>query len=75
MSDTRHRPARPTWTCSGCGQPWPCPERRRIFLEDFQGRRMQLRGVLALFLIDATEDLADPVEQLHERFVSWAYRR
>ncbi len=74
MSGIRHRPLTPSWACSACGEPWPCAPRRAAFLADFEGRRMQLRGVLALFLIDATEDLAEPIEQLHTRFVAWAYR-
>ena len=75
MSDARHSPIQPSWTCSACGQPWPCPDRRASFLADFEGRRSQLRAVLGMFLIDATEDLAEPIEQLHLRFVAWAYRR
>lgn len=75
MSDTRHRPTRPAWICTGCGQDWPCVERKIVFLQDFQGRRSQLRATLGAFLIDAAEDLVEPIEQLHTRFVSWSYRR
>lgn len=70
-----HTPAHRTWDCTECRQPWPCADRRARFLDDYQGQLRQLRAVLALFFIDATEDLTEPVEQLHERFVGWVPRR
>ena len=76
MSETRHKPLTPSWGCSACGDPWPCRERKIKFLEDYQGRRSQLRATLGTWLISATEDLSKihTLETLHERFVSWAYR-
>lgn len=70
---TAHRYQRPGWTCEACGEPWPCTERKIKFLKDYQGRPGELRLVLATFFIDAVEDLTDPIEEIHARFVSWCF--
>lgn len=75
MSEIRHSPLQPSWTCSACAEQWPCETRRAAFLADFEGRRSQLRALLGCFLIDAAADLVVPIEDLHTRFVSWSYRR
>lgn len=75
MSDVRHSPLQPSWKCVACSQPWPCRVRRETFLADYEGRRSQLRATLGAFLISASEDLTEPIEQLHTRFVAWSYRR
>lgn len=67
-----HPAATPSWLCRTCGDPWPCAERKIRFLQDYEGKRKELRTLLSMFLIDATEDLTEPIEVLHERFVSWS---
>lgn len=69
---TVHRYLRPSWTCGTCHEPWPCAERKIKFLQDYEGRNHDLRALLALFFIEATEDLTDTIEEIHARFVSWA---
>ena len=69
MSEVRHSPLQPSWTCVAC------QTRREAFLADCEGRRSLLRATLGAFLISAAEDLTEPIEQLHTRFVAWSYRR
>ena len=70
MTDA-HRYTLPSWDCEACGQPWPCVERKAKFLHDYEGQPGELRLVMSLFFIDATEDLTESVEEVHTRFVSW----
>lgn len=35
MSRSAHVPHRPTWRCSGCLRPWPCPVARTELLEEY----------------------------------------
>ncbi|MEU0560915.1 hypothetical protein [Dactylosporangium sp. NPDC006015] len=66
-----HRPVQPSWTCGTCQAPWPCEPRRIRFAADYAGRRQELRAVLALFMISALDDLIEPIEVVHSRFVGW----
>ena len=75
MSDVRHKPLRPSWNCAACGEPWPCTERKIVFLQDFQGRRPFLRALLALWMYAAAEDMDVSAGDLHERFIAWSLRR
>lgn len=41
-----HLPARPGWTCRGCGDAWPCVTRQRELLAEYHGARVSLiRGM------------------------------
>jgi hypothetical protein len=75
MSEVRHTPARPSWECVACGEPWPCRTRRVAFLADHQGRRHHLRAVLALWMYEAAEELQVSAGDLHERFIGWSLHR
>lgn len=72
-----HRPTPGTWDCDTCAEPWPCTERREKFLADYEGRAQELRALMAMFFIDAAEDMGDSVpelKELHDRFVTWSYK-
>ncbi|MET7948003.1 hypothetical protein [Micromonospora sp. NPDC005324] len=70
---TPHVPVRPPWTCAGCGQEWPCPDRRRRLLIEYADDRLSLAFYLGLYLADAAADLPDlSADRLHDRFLGWA---
>lgn len=71
MSEVRHKPSRPSWDCGTCGEAWPCATRRERLLHDYVGRRSQLRSLMATYFIDALEDVDEPMNELHARFVGW----
>lgn len=70
--EVRHQPERPSWDCTGCAEPWPCPDRRAQFLNEYVGRRAELRMILGAWFVDAVQELVVPVEDLHARFFGWA---
>ncbi|MGW0506181.1 MULTISPECIES: hypothetical protein [unclassified Micromonospora] len=67
-----HIAARPGWECLGCGQDWPCPDRRRRLLQRYDRERMTLSIYLGAQLADASADLPDvPPGVLYRRFLGW----
>jgi hypothetical protein len=67
-----HQPVRPSWTCAGCGAPWPCATRRRELRAEFDGATVSLGLYMAPMFVDACEDLADaPAGELYWRFLGW----
>jgi hypothetical protein len=72
---TTHVPLRPTWTCVGCGQLWPCPTRRRELLAEFSGSSVGLGLYLSACLVEASAQLPDVLAgELYSRFVGWSRR-
>ncbi|MFD0967630.1 hypothetical protein [Plantactinospora endophytica] len=70
-----HDPAAPLWTCTGCGDDWPCVVRRRQLRAEFAGSVVSLRYYLAHHLVNAAEDLRHvPAGWLHNRFIAWTDR-
>jgi hypothetical protein len=70
-----HAPARPDWLCVTCGDPWPCPVRKRQLRELFQDNIPGLVGNMSQYLTDATGDLGRlSVIEVTERFVGWCGR-
>lgn len=73
-----HIRLRPGWTCSECGDPWPCLPSRTVLLAEFAGRRAQLRMLLGAYFADALRDFAEAGdfdrEALHARFFDWTGR-
>lgn len=68
-SADRHLPARPTWLCHACGEPWPCLPYRDRLIETMNSME---RGVLmAGHLGAAMADLDVPISALSERFLGW----
>ncbi|QGN45999.1 hypothetical protein GKC29_03460 [Micromonospora sp. WMMC415] len=67
-----HVPVRPDWCCAGCGQAWPCPDRRQRLLDRYARDRPALGVYLGMQLADAVSDLRHlPVEALYARFLGW----
>ncbi|MEH1012184.1 hypothetical protein V6U90_03530 [Micromonospora sp. CPCC 206060] len=67
-----HLAARPAWTCTGCGAPWPCPVRRARLLTEYADSRLTLLVYLAGYLLDAAADLRHlPADELYARFLGW----
>lgn len=66
-----HNPSQPAWSCVGCGQVWPCPERRRSYRQEFTGEPVALALLMASWLAVACRDLVDGDEELYCRFLGW----
>jgi hypothetical protein len=67
-----HSPMRPSWNCSGCSAPWPCPTKRRQLLAEFHGAPTSLGLLMAVRMSDAAVDLHDvPAGEIHRRFLGW----
>ena len=67
-----HIPARPTWRCTGCAEPWPCAAKRAQLTAEHTGNPAELRTKMALRVADAAEDLRQlGAEQLWQRFLGW----
>ncbi|MER7002058.1 hypothetical protein ABT297_03295 [Dactylosporangium sp. NPDC000555] len=67
-----HIPARPTWRCTGCAEPWPCGAKREQLVAEYGDNPAELRTLMALRVADAAEDLRQfGAEQLWDRFLGW----
>ncbi|MEV8511925.1 hypothetical protein [Dactylosporangium sp. NPDC051484] len=67
-----HIPARPTWRCTGCAEPWPCAAKREQLVAEYGDSPAALRTLMALRVADAAEDLRQfGAEQLWSRFLGW----
>ncbi|MFU8855099.1 hypothetical protein ACNAW0_29660 [Micromonospora sp. SL1-18] len=67
-----HGPVLPTWTCGGCGGPWPCPTRRRELRAEYADAPVSLALYLGAQLVRASADLHWlPAGALHRRFLGW----
>ena len=72
---TAHRPRRPSWLCTSCGQPWPCLVARQELLREHADARVSLALDLARDFGDAVSDLPGlPVPELYVRFLGWVRR-
>jgi hypothetical protein len=72
---TAHRPRRPSWLCTSCGQPWPCLVARQELLREHADARVSLALDLARDFGDAVGDLPGlPVPELYVRFLGWVRR-
>ncbi|TDB70999.1 hypothetical protein [Micromonospora sp. KC721] len=70
-----HVPRRPSWQCAGCGDPWPCPDRRRRLLAEYADNAAAVSVYLGMQLVDAASELRhQPAEALHARFLGWLPR-
>lgn len=73
-----HVPRRPTWTCYGCGDPWPCATRQRQLLAEFDRAPRTLtermRATFAAAVADQPQrpdwERAEPGE-LFTRMLGW----
>ncbi|MEU5550379.1 MULTISPECIES: hypothetical protein [unclassified Micromonospora] len=71
-----HLPSPPAWTCTGCGQEWPCPVKQSQLLAEFGGARAALAVYLGSCLLAAARDLPGlPPAHARDRFLGWLPRR
>ncbi|QKW17089.1 hypothetical protein EYA84_31740 [Verrucosispora sp. SN26_14.1] len=69
-------PSPPAWTCTGCGQEWPCPVKQSQLLAEFGGARAALAVYLGSCLLAAARDLPGlPPAHARDRFLGWLPRR
>ncbi|BCJ41844.1 hypothetical protein GCM10010168_75320 [Actinoplanes ianthinogenes] len=70
MTEEEHLPARPSWDCRVCGDPWPCePARARLVGEHGQ---VKLAVLMWDFLEEAARDMPHtPASDLFDRFLRW----
>ena len=70
MSGDDHRPSKPSWRCSSCGEPWPCGPARAQITAEMAGTDMEL--MMSIDMIEAARDdhSVRPIE-LIERFLRW----
>lgn len=73
--DELHGAKRPAWTCTRCGEPWPCPVRRQQLIASYAGDTVSLRILQRQQLVHAASELLYiSIEDLHERFIGWIPR-
>jgi hypothetical protein len=71
MSD--HNPARPSWVCNACAEPWPCATRQRQLLAEFDGSFVSLLMYLSTRFQEAAQEQPDALAgDLYGRFILWA---
>lgn len=72
MSDFRHRPRRPGWSCEADGSEWPCHAARKVLTGSFVGDEDGLSRHMSWLQLTAARDLGvvDPA-RLYQRFVRW----
>jgi hypothetical protein len=65
-----HLPARPSWDCRVCGQPWPCvPAREKLSRE--RGR-VEIAVLMWDYIEEAARDMPQsPASELFDRFLRW----
>jgi len=70
MVELQHVPDRPAWTCSACGEDWPCEPARAELRAEQSGSYLTLS--MWINMVDAARDnpRAAPA-RLYERFVGW----
>lgn len=77
MARSEHRPGRPHWHCTTCGDHWPCPPARRAMLAAVGSAGLSgLRAAMWAAQADAESDFAQLGTlarhgDLHDRFVGW----
>lgn len=73
-SMTQHQPERPAWTCTGDGEPWPCPVARVRLRSRYAGDPTRLAVYMSTLLMSAAADTGNrdalPPE-LFNRFMAW----
>jgi len=64
-----HLAKRPAWTCTVCGDPYPCETRRAQLVADFEGAHFQFTLFMSMDFIAAAGELPGvPAKELHTRF-------
>lgn len=71
LKPSTHALRRDTWTCT-CAQAWPCEVRRTQLLDDYSGKLLTLRILMAEFFQECLMD--DPprdVELMRVQLLGW----
>jgi hypothetical protein len=70
-----HRPERPVWRCTACGDDWPCETRRAELRHESGGQVVSLALMMAMYFVEAFQyhPKVSPA-QFHERFLGWIHR-
>jgi hypothetical protein len=74
-----HIPARPTWLCARCAEPWPCAEKVEQLLAELAhgppGVWTYVHLYMSSQLVEAAEDLrVVPASDLYEQLMGWIRR-
>ncbi len=71
-----HLPVRRTWSCDGCGAPWPCRPAREELLAEYHDATAALAMYMTCAYLECVVDLPDrPAGELYGRFFGWLYFR
>jgi hypothetical protein len=67
-----HTPLSPSWTCRGCGDPWPCATRRQQLLAEFYTSQQNLGLLMGSFFAAAIKDRPRwSDEGIYQRMFAW----
>ncbi|GAA0900009.1 hypothetical protein GCM10009557_76110 [Virgisporangium ochraceum] len=67
-----HTPRRPDWVCRDCGEPWPCPTRRDMLLDEMRVNPLAVVLYLAACFEEASSSLDDPTgDAVYSRMFGW----
>ncbi|MFK3980747.1 hypothetical protein ACI2K4_10280 [Micromonospora sp. NPDC050397] len=66
-----HACAQPTWRCTACEQPWPCPPARQALADQFGTDRVGLSVYMGEMLAPAARDIRLSPGELWDRFIDW----
>jgi hypothetical protein len=68
-----HVPDQPAWTCSSCGNDWPCDPAREHLTEEYQDEPVALAIYMGAHLGLAAFEIKNTVTllELFQRFVAW----
>jgi hypothetical protein len=72
---SQHLPARPSWTCTGCGKPWPCLPARDELLVEYVDVPIALALYLTSCFLEAMAHQPGTSAELYRRFLGWLYMR
>jgi hypothetical protein len=63
---------RPSWSCQGCGEPWPCARARDDLIAQYRPERISLAMYLGALLADAVHDGLGPCpDDVYARLLGW----
>ncbi|MFC0526201.1 flavin reductase [Phytohabitans kaempferiae] len=72
MAAGEHTPTRPSWTCSDCGEDWPCDKARGQLGQEYGEHRVNLAVYMATQLGHAAGELSGvSTTELYQRFIAW----
>lgn len=67
-----HTPRRPDWVCRDCDQPWPCPTRKDMLIEECREQPVAVVLYLAGCYQEASTHLVDLApDDIYTRMLGW----